>query len=713
MHVPEQTVRLSWVARRIVVSGFVALMAGLHAVGATLVPERIALVIGNARYTQVPLRNPVHDARAMTSLLQRAGFQVDQRLDATRDELRDAARRFSAAIGQPQVQLALLYYAGHGVQLDWRNYLLPVGSNVRNADDLRREAVDVSEFVQAMQQNNSQKSLLVILDACRDNPFGADYRPAAPGLTQFDAPAGSLLAYATGPGKVAMDGAGINGLYTSHLLKEMAVEGARLDDIFKRVRLGVWMASRGQQVPWELSSLFTEDVYLYPTKRQQLTEAERESLLDEELRRWAQVKTSNAIDPLVDFIRQFPSGSTSEIAQARLSRMLALRDDTERQQMQVRRQHEAEQLALAQRNAAEEAKRQAEEQRQREKRQRAEREASEAAAQQQRKQQQAAQQEAQAKLTQQLLAQAQADAAAKARAKAIELANEQAQAKAEADARASAEAQEMAQASRQRRREISELAAIAPSSVSSGVALTSGRSDVSQAGQRPDGGQVALSPAGEAVARPSLPPDNTGGVTTLAPTPHFHGYDLHDRRYRVGDAFHFRILDGFSGRELAQEASRVSTPMALQVTAVDEAADRVEFNGGQYVTDLMGNTVKHLSGTFSEPRQFYPAELVVGKRWVSEFRQMRDNGLRYTFRYKLKVAARESITVPAGTFNAYRIEAEGFNIQLGAQLSRKIWIVPGISADIASETLVRLRNGNINQFDRQELVRYSVVAGLK
>jgi len=139
---------------------------------------------------------------------------------------------------------------------------------------------------------------------------------------------------------------------------------------------------------------------------------------------------------------------------------------------------------------------------------------------------------------------------------------------------------------------------------------------------------------------------------------------------------------------------------------VDAQNDRVEFNAGEYVTDLMGNTLKHLTGSFDEPRQFYPAELYVGKRWKSEFRQARTNGIRYTFRYTLRVVAREKITVPAGTFDAYRIEAEGFNMQLSASLSRKIWVVPGISADIASETLVRLRNGSVNQFDRQELVSY-------
>jgi len=222
--------------------------------------------------------------------------------------------------------------------------------------------------------------------------------------------------------------------------------------------------------------------------------------------------------------------------------------------------------------------------------------------------------------------------------------------------------------------------------------------------------QVAQAALEKQRVAPALEPQVT--PVSLTSTPYFQGYDEHRREYRVGDEFEFRVLDGFSGRELPLMASGVRTPLHIRVTAVDAKNDRIEFNSGEYVTDLMGNTLKHLTGTFNEPRQFYPAELYIGKRWKTEFRQERDNGLRYTFRYKLQVVGREKITVPAGTFDAYRIEAEGFNMQLGASLKRKIWVVPGISADIASETLVRLRNGTINQYDRQELVKFPAMARL-
>ena len=183
----------------------------------------------------------------------------------------------------------------------------------------------------------------------------------------------------------------------------------------------------------------------------------------------------------------------------------------------------------------------------------------------------------------------------------------------------------------------------------------------------------------------------------IAPSANFQGYDEHVRRYVPGDEYQFQVVDGFSGKK---------SPLAMRVTAVDVSRDRVEYNGGDYVSDLMGNIQRNARGDFDVVRQFYPANLVVGKQWRTHFRQTRPNGKVYTFRYDMRVVGREKISVPAGTFDAYKIEARGFNMELGASLERNIWVVPGISADIVHETLVRLRSGAIDQFERQELVRY-------
>ena len=184
---------------------------------------------------------------------------------------------------------------------------------------------------------------------------------------------------------------------------------------------------------------------------------------------------------------------------------------------------------------------------------------------------------------------------------------------------------------------------------------------------------------------------------SLPPTPYFQGLQEHRRSYRAGDVYHYRVVDVFT---------RVSRPLSFQVTAVDSEADRVEYNNGEYLSDTMGNITANPRGGLSTPRQFYPSELFVGKRWRTTFKQARPSGHVYTFQYDLKVVGRETITVPAGTFDTFKIEARGYNMQLGARLERNIWVAPGVSGDIAHEILVRLRNGAIEQNDRQELVSF-------
>ena len=142
----------------------------------------------------------------------------------------------------------------------------------------------------------------------------------------------------------------------------------------------------------------------------------------------------------------------------------------------------------------------------------------------------------------------------------------------------------------------------------------------------------------------------------------------------MGDRHTYRVTDRFS---------RSAKTLERRVSAADLANDR---------------------GEFDMPRQFYPAELTEGRKWRTRFKQSRANGDVFTFDYDLRVAARERITVPAGTFDAFRIEARGFNVELGADIVRNIWVAPGVSADIAHETEVRLRTGVVEQFDRTELL---------
>jgi hypothetical protein len=282
-------------------------------------------VIGNSDYRGAALLNPVNDARAMAGLFEQAGFTVDSHLDAKRSDMVAAIERFGAAIRRPETRRVVFYYAGHGAQLDWRNYLLPVDAEVTTADQIKERCVDLGLLLGQLAAAKD-RTFIIILDACRNNPFGSAYRPEQKGLSQFDAPVGSLLAYATAPGNVASDGSGKNGLYTENLLREFSQRGARIEDALKRVRLNVRLASHGAQIPWETTSL-ESDVFLFNGGQAKLSDAELEKQIQADLAEWLRIKSSRKVDDWVGYLRHFPNGRFAEIAQMRLVGMLA---ETER-----------------------------------------------------------------------------------------------------------------------------------------------------------------------------------------------------------------------------------------------------------------------------------------------------------------------------------------------------------------------------------------------
>lgn len=656
--------------------------------------ERLALVIGNASYPGNELLNPKNDARAITELLTKAGFQVDARYDASRGDLQQAIQRFGQRLKDPQVRFAVFYYAGHGLQQDWRNYLVPVDAKVRGAADVQKQTVEVGELMRYMSEAKG-RNYLVILDACREDPFVGAYRPAAKGLSPFDAPAGSLLAYATAPGQLAYDGRGANGLYTKHLVRELALPDTSLEDAFKRVRLNVRMESEGRQIPWESTSL-EQDVILFPQRKGTLSVAELEQRFEQEMAAWSRVRNSNDVQRLTEFIRSYPSGNASELAQARLNRLLEdeLRKNEDARREEAKRkaaQAEAErlkaeavlkqQLEAAEREAARVAA--AREAARRE----AEQEAARVAAEREAARREAERAEAARIAAEKADAQRLAAAEAAARQRAAEEAS--ARRRQEADARQrERERQEAVRLAEQRAAEIEARRRQAEAQERQAAEARAreaeaARREVQRLAEAADVHRIVA-------AQPPL-----AVLAQLQPTPYFQGRQAHKRDYRVGDQYDFRIVDQFN---------RSEKPLSLRVTAVDENADRVEYNGGEYASDLMGNTTANPRGSMGTPRQFYPAELVVGHKWRTTFKQARVSGLHYTFQYDLKVAGKETVQVPAGKFEAFRIEARGYNMDLNAAITRTIWIAPGVNADIAHETMVRLRDGRIEQHDRQELV---------
>ncbi len=238
------------------VGSWVALAIALLAVAPPADAAKLALVIGNSRYATVgALPNPANDAQAMARTLEAIGFRVKLVTDARKSDFETALAEFGHSVGgSDQV---VVYYAGHGVQAAGRNYLIPVDARLQEERTLRLESVDLDLV---MDQIERAAVRVVILDACRNNPFPATSRGGVRGLAAVTAPSGSLIAYSTAPGQTASDGTSSNGLYTAALLKAIG-KSAPIESVFKEVRRTVSQESGGQQVPWESSSL-TGDLVL-------------------------------------------------------------------------------------------------------------------------------------------------------------------------------------------------------------------------------------------------------------------------------------------------------------------------------------------------------------------------------------------------------------------------------------------------------------------
>ncbi|MGE0388215.1 MAG: caspase family protein [Gammaproteobacteria bacterium] len=229
----------------------------------------MALVIGNSAYKHSPLRNPVNDARAMAQALAETGFSVTLLEDGTETSMRRAIRAFGDELLRGGA--GLFYYAGHGMQVRGRNYLIPVNADIQREDEVEDQAVDAN-FVLTKMDTAKNALNIMILDACRNNPFHRSFRSATQGLAQMEAPSGTLIAFATAPGSVAADGDGDNGVYTKHLLQQVRQPGVPVEQLFKQVRNGVMADTKERQVPWESSSLRGDFYFLPAAASSRLTE---------------------------------------------------------------------------------------------------------------------------------------------------------------------------------------------------------------------------------------------------------------------------------------------------------------------------------------------------------------------------------------------------------------------------------------------------------
>ena len=477
------------IARRRWMQGAVALSAmpglvfaqsgqGLHGL------PRHALVIGNSRYQISPLDNPANDAKAIAGELKATGFDITLLLDARRDAMVNAIEAYAKQLASRKA-VGLFYFAGHGAQLAWRNYLLPVDAVVKSMDDVPALGVELNTLLQGLTRAMNPMNVIV-LDACRDNPFGKALPVEQKGLSQFDAPPGSLLAYATSPGNVASDGGGNNGLYTENLLRELKVPEAKIEDVFKRVRLAVRRGSKGEQIPWESTSL-EDDFYFHPPKViKKLTEDEATRRFEEELAVWERIKAANEPAPLEDYLKRYPSGLFSEVAQLRFDQVLAR------------------------------------------------------------------------------------------------------------------------------------------------------------------GGERRIE------------------LVSSSKNPYSKGTLHIDTRVKVGDRYRYREFDADSRQEIRQYTLVVS-----KITDTE-----VIYGTGQFVTDLIGNWIKLSEGRVFTGAQYFIPDYSLGKRWTSRHRVTAPSGDTYDTTYDFKVVARESKTVPAGTFDAFRIEGNGWTYgRVGTiQLRSRYWV---------------------------------------
>ncbi len=289
-----------WAGRRIAVLRFV-IVAFLMLSSAAMAESRIALVIGNSQYEHVQaLANPSSDARLVAATLEPLGFEVTLLLDAGQDVMKSNIADFGRALRSGGADtVGLFYFAGHGVQSHGANFLLPTDAVIEDEADLDLVGVE-SDWVLRQMESARNRTNIVILDACRNNPFDAS---AKAGLAEMNAPTGSFLSFATAPGNVALDGTGSNSPFTEALSRNMQIAGQPIEQMFKQVRVDVLAATKGQQTPWDTSLLIDPFVF------SQVQEPDpMEALL------WSSVKNSNDPEQIKRFLDVYPEGEFAEIA---------------------------------------------------------------------------------------------------------------------------------------------------------------------------------------------------------------------------------------------------------------------------------------------------------------------------------------------------------------------------------------------------------------
>jgi len=292
-----------------------ALMSTLAGPAWTAEQQRYALVIGNAAYPSAPLGNPVNDATDMAAKLKQRGFQVTRLLDAGKRQMEEAIYGFTRLLtGTGKV--GVFYYAGHGLEIGGDNYLVPVDAVLRDETDGRYNTVNAGKLLDRMNQAGNGLNL-VILDACRNNPFKRGWRGVGTGLAQMQPAAGTLILYATEPRKEAADGSGRNGIFTQYLLTALDQPGVQVEDAFKEVSAKVMQETGGQQIPWLEGVIHGHFYFLGPVRIQ--VAPQPTPGVDTEVSLWLAMQHCGTAACLRAYLDAYPSGRFAAAAKALLA----------------------------------------------------------------------------------------------------------------------------------------------------------------------------------------------------------------------------------------------------------------------------------------------------------------------------------------------------------------------------------------------------------
>jgi uncharacterized protein YgiM (DUF1202 family) len=301
--------------------------------GAALAAARVALVVGNGDYAAEigRLKNPTSDANLMAKTLTDLGFEVSLVTDADQKAMKRAIREFGQKLRETGPNgIGLFYYAGHGVQVDGENFLLPIGAEIQAEGDVELEAVSAASILSQMQFAGNAVNL-VFLDACRNNPLTRSFRSGSRGLARVDAPRGSFVGYSTAPGDVSVDGESSNSPYALALVEELTTPGISIEEAHRAVRGKVLAATNQRQTPWDSSSLtgpvvLKEAAMVAPIAPDAPAPAPAEpqaggSSQQAELLFWDSIKTSDNPATFDAYLTQFPNGVFAGLARAKIAEL--------------------------------------------------------------------------------------------------------------------------------------------------------------------------------------------------------------------------------------------------------------------------------------------------------------------------------------------------------------------------------------------------------